>query len=87
MARKLLKPMTSSDLAKALTVLELVRGDGTIATEEAAAMFDVSPRSIQYWLRIESPKGERERRIPNSVAALIRLLVDGRIERNELGPA
>jgi hypothetical protein len=81
MARKLLRPMTAGDVAKALTVLELTRIDGTIDSEAAAAMFDVSPRTIQYWLNDREPR----RHIPNVFAAIIRLMIDGRIERNEMG--
>ena len=82
MARKLLRSMTPGDLGKALLVLGFVRGDGSVATERAAETFGVSPRSVQYWLSDAS-----ERRIPTSVAALIRLMVDGRIDADELGRA
>jgi len=71
---KLLRYMSKADLRDACAKLQLkTAGD-------LADILDRSPRTIQYWLSDESVQ-----EIPVSDAALVRLLIAGRVKRSELG--
>ena len=72
--KKLNRPMAPADFARGLELA------GFTTTDDAAEHFRCSPRVIQYWKNEEAG-----RQVPPAVAALVRLLVDGRIRPEELG--
>ena len=76
MPKSLLRPMPKSDLRRAFDHL------GWNTADKAADALSVSTRAVQYWLYESS-----ERQIPGASAAIVRLLVAGRVTIYELGAA